>query len=119
MLKKSLAITLVAALHVTPPALAQSQAETIEIQTKLAKFKGSNFSCTKSRRALRRLTKEHPAYTFAFAGRKAPTITGIRGCGFAWNTNPDKARSVAMQNCKKWEIQYGTGGGKWTCRLMR
>ena len=54
----------------------------------------------------------------AFAGRKDSTITGIRGCGYAWNRDAAKAQAVALENCRKWEKTYGTGNGEKTCRLM-
>ncbi len=76
--------------------------------------------CTAVRKQIKR-QKESAAkegYYLAFAGRKASTITGIRGCGYAWYKDEAKAQSVAMANCKRWEAEYGTGNGDKTCRLM-
>ncbi|MDN2581543.1 hypothetical protein [Aquibium sp. ELW1220] len=74
--------------------------------------------CTRVRHRLRSLRKEHPEYHFAFAGRKAATITGIHGCGFAWDRSGSVAASKAMASCKLIEKRYGTGDGTKTCRLL-
>lgn len=74
--------------------------------------------CTRVRHRLRSLRKEHPEYHFAFAGRKAATITGIQGCGFAWDKSGPVAAAKAMARCKRIEKKYGTGDGTKTCRLM-
>ncbi len=102
-----------------PPALAQSAEQSQAIAEQFEKYKGRTFSCTASRKALRKLSKQYPAYHFVFAGRKDTTITGIRGCGFAWNTDLKRAQKVAMENCKEWEVKYGTAGGKKICRFLR
>ena len=76
--------------------------------------------CTAARKQIRRqksaAAKE--GWHLAFAGRKDSTITGIRGCGYAWNSDPAKAQQAAMQNCRKWEKTYGTGDGDKVCSLM-
>lgn len=76
-------------------------------------------TCTKIRRALRDLQELYPEDHFAFAGRKDRTITGIRGCGYAWDETLAAAQTRAMENCRKWEVEYGTHGGTRTCRLMK
>lgn len=76
--------------------------------------------CTAARKQIRRQTKSaaKEGYYLAFAGRKDTTITGIRGCGYAWDTDKAKAQSRAMSECKKWEKTYGTGQGEKICALM-
>ena len=75
--------------------------------------------CTYMRKKFRRFRKEFPDAHFVFAGRKDRTITGIRGCGFAWNLDRVKAEEQAMKSCRKWEAEYGTDGGTKTCRFLK
>lgn len=110
---------LVATVFVITPAQAQSPSEAAQISAKMTEFKNKNFGCTRTRKAMRAVAADHPDYHFAFAGRKALTITGIRGCGYAWNINRAAAQAKAMQHCRKWERAYGTAGGTRTCHLMR
>lgn len=74
--------------------------------------------CTRVRHKFKRLRKQYPAYHFAFAGRKAATITGIQGCGYSWDKNKAKADSRAMESYRRIEKRYGTGDGTKTCRLL-
>jgi len=76
--------------------------------------------CTAARKQIRRQKAEaaEAGWYLAFAGRKDSTITGIRGCGYAWNRDAAKAQEIALRNCRKWEVQYGTDGGKKVCSLM-
>ncbi len=90
-----------------------------KIEDELA-ARGATFGgCSNVRAGVRNLARSYPDYHFAFAGRKAPTITGIKGCGYAWNRDLAKAQANAMRLCRKSEVEYGTDGGKWTCRLMK
>ena len=114
-----LSAVLVAVLLLISPALALSEAESSEIRAKMAQFKGKDFGCTRTRKAMRKIAAAHPNYHFAFAGRKALTITGIRGCGYAWNVDAAAAQATALKICKQWEQAYGTAGGTRTCQLMR
>lgn len=98
---------------------AQTQAQSKEIRGRIKEAAGKVFSCSNVRKELAKIASDYPAYHFAFAGRKAPTITGIRGCGYAWHTNENTAHIKALENCRKWESKLGTGNGKYTCRLMR
>lgn len=97
----------------TPAAKAQSDLETY-LKNKVNGIGG----CSRVRGEFKILRKKYPSYHFAFAGRKDFTLSGIRGCGYAWNKNKDIANKTAMQNCKKWEEKYGTAGGKKTCSLL-
>lgn len=74
--------------------------------------------CTRVKRKIREFNRQFEKYHFAFAGRTAISITGIRGCGWSWNTSKKKAETNAMRYCKDWEEHYGTGGGKRVCHLM-
>lgn len=76
--------------------------------------------CTAARKQIRRQKQEAASHGWhlVFAGRKDSTITGIRGCGYAWNRDAAKAQQTAMQNCKQWEAKYGTGDGTKVCSLM-
>lgn len=74
--------------------------------------------CTAIRHRIRSANKQVSGHHFAFAGRKAATFSGIRGCGWAYSRNRAEAEAKAMQNCRKWEQEYGTGGGGKVCKLM-
>lgn len=76
--------------------------------------------CTAARKQIKRqkASAAKEGYHLAFAGRKDSTITGIRGCGYAWNTNMAKAQADAMKYCKESEAKYGTGNGEKICSLM-
>ncbi|MEM7242484.1 MAG: hypothetical protein AAF429_09885 [Pseudomonadota bacterium] len=78
------------------------------------------FSCSRTQNILSQIKKQkqYKHLHFSFAGRKAPTITGIRGCGYAWNTSEDTAKEQAMAQCKKSEERFGTGKGNRTCRFL-
>ena len=56
--------------------------------------------------------------TLAFAGRKADTPTGMRGCGYAWAEDAEQAEREAMKGCRKSEVRYGTGNGDRVCALI-
>lgn len=83
-------------------------------------MKNSPAGCSAARKQIRRqkASAAEAGWHLAFAGRKDSTITGIRGCGFAWYTDLRKAQEHAMASCRKWETTYGTNGGTKTCRLM-
>jgi len=89
------------------------------IQAEIARLKGRDFGCTRMRKLYRDLRIRYPDYHFAFAGRKAATITGIRGCGYDWGTSRDVAERGAMAACRRIEAQLGTGPkGERTCRFI-
>lgn len=112
--------SLLSALVLPEGTSAQSAAQSAEIKEHLAQKTKGRQGCSQARKAIRAIKEDYPGYTFVFAGRKDRTITGIRGCGYAWNTNPAKAAQVAMENCRKWEKEYGTGAdGTKTCRILR
>ncbi|MEO0402744.1 MAG: hypothetical protein AAF214_10250 [Pseudomonadota bacterium] len=107
-------------LATSPIAHAQSQAEGDLIADKLNAAAKGRQSCSQARKELRKLRDEHPNYHFAFAGRKDRTITGMRGCGYAWNLDLETAQQRAMLECRKSEVEFGTGGdGTRICRLLR
>jgi len=101
---------------------AQSAEETARIERKMdvrmAQASTYAYGCTAIRQVYRKLRREHPSYHFVFAGRRAPTITGMRGCGYAWGADLEKARAEAMAGCKRQEEKLGTNGGKRTCRFL-
>ena len=95
------------------------EARAQSVSEELSALKNKIAGCTRAKRKLRNFQKKYKDYHFVFAGRKDRTITGIRGCGYAWNKNRNTARKNAMRNCKKWEKKYGTDGGKKTCRFFK
>lgn len=103
-------------------AAAQTAKLSGEISSKLRKAMNRNATgCLNTRKEIRRLgrNKRYSAYHFAFAGRKDRTITGMKGCGYAWNVDLEGAQNKAMAECRKWEVKYGTGDGEKTCRFMK
>ncbi|MBT8155901.1 hypothetical protein KMP13_18955 [Epibacterium ulvae] len=77
-------------------------------------------TCTKARKELRRMKRsgKYEPYHFVFAGRKDNTITGIFGCGYAWNVSLEAAQVLSMARCRKWERELGVGNGEKTCRYL-
>ncbi len=107
-------------LALSAPVFAQSVQQGNEIRAALRDAQGKLRGCTAVRKKFRRLEKRYPAYTFVFAGRQDETsFTGIRGCGYAWNPDPDEALRRAMAHCRKQEVEKGTAGGTRTCKVMR
>ena len=103
-------------------ASAQSAKLSGEISSKIRKVMNRNATgCRNARKEIRRLrrNKRYSAYHLVFAGRKDSTITGMKGCGYAWNVDLVEAQSRAMAECRKWEVKYGTGDGEKTCRFMK
>ena len=111
---------MVAALCViAAPAAAQSEEEGRAIAAKIERLDGRDFNCTRVRKLFRKLRPAHPAYHFAFAGRRGATITGIYGCGYAWGTSETVAMKRAMTACRRQEAKFGTGpNGEHTCRFL-
>jgi len=114
----SFAILLAAAVLVSAPELAQAQLSPETLGVQLNRLGQQLGGCTAARHRIRSVRNQVEGYHFAFAGRKAATFTGIRGCGWAWNKDKAKAEAAAMRHCKEWEVKYGTGGGGKTCRIM-
>jgi hypothetical protein len=122
------ALSLAATLALTTPASAQASkdfdtciAAGQDFGTCMTYMMDRNAAgCSAARKQIRRSKKDaaKDGWHLAFAGRKDSTITGIRGCGYAWRRDLAKAQAAAMNNCKKWEVKYGTDNGKKTCRLM-
>lgn len=103
------------------PSFSQSHEMDKEIRKRMrdAVYRNSA-ECTMWKREIRRFKRrgEFKPYQFAFAGRKDSTITGIRGCGYGWSMDLERAQEVAMEHCRKWEVEYGVGNGEKTCRLI-
>ncbi len=104
-------------LSLSGPALAQSVAK--EIQEELNEISKDSFGCSKVLKRLKTFRRKYPEFHFYFAGRKDDTRTGIRGCGYGFHTDPAKAQAGAMRNCKKWEVNYGTDGGRKICSFIK
>lgn len=101
------------------PAAALSPIDEQAIKMRIDRAGGGNFGCTDMRKLFRVLRKDYPEVTFAFAGRRAPTITGMRGCGWSFDVDPATARQKAMTSCKREEAKRGTGpNGTRICRLL-
>lgn len=103
------------------PSFSQSPEMDREIRKRMrdAEYRNSA-GCTMYRKEIRKFKRrgEFEPYHFAFAGRKDRTITGIRGCGYGWSTDLERAQNIAMERCREWEVEYGVGNGEKTCRLM-
>lgn len=108
----SATIALIALININP-------AEARSISEDLATLKDKRLGCSAVKRRLKVYSKQFSSYNFAFAGRRAPTFTRIRGCGYAWNKSKGVAERNAMRNCREWEKTYGTGGGKYVCSLHK
>lgn len=105
---------------VTPPTnLSAAPADAAQdIRQALQKASKGAFNCTAVRKEIRRLRPRYPDFHFSFAGRRALTITGILGCGYAWSDiSQVDANTRAMQNCRKSEQELGTANGSKVCRL--
>lgn len=101
------------------PASGQSDAQANAIRAEIKALEGRDFGCTRARKLLRTLRVDYPDYHFVFAGRKAATITGIRGCGYAWGTDLGDVQTRAMTACRRQEAKLGTGPqGERTCRIL-
>ncbi len=78
----------------------------------------STFGCTKARKRISKAIIEFPDTKFAFVGRTAPkSVTGIRGCGFAWGRSQSKVNARAMGYCKKRDRRHRNRTGR-TCKLL-
>lgn len=88
------------------------------ISSSLGDANANPFSCTQGKRKVAKYKKQHPEQHVYFAARNDKTITGMRGCGWGAHKSKSKAKSIAMKHCKKWELEYGTNGGKNVCRFI-
>ena len=99
------------------PVLAQSITKK-EAQSLINTY-NSTFGCTRVRKRIAKAIIKFPDTQFAFVGRTAPkSITGIRGCGFAWGRGRSKVIARAMAYCKKGDRRFGTNTGR-TCKLLK
>lgn len=116
---KALSLLLVTLTLGATPTYGQSPARAAEIRTEMERISDGDFSCTRMRKYFRRAAKMYPEYHFAFAGRRAVTITGMMGCGYAFNVTEEDAQARAMARCKRSEARLGTGGrGNLKCVFM-
>ena len=64
------------------------------------------FGCSATLRELRK--RKNELKYLAFAKRRALSITGMRGCGYAWNqVNQKVADEKALANCREREKRPG------------
>lgn len=78
----------------------------------------STFGCTKVRKRIAKAVVNFPDTKFAFVGRTAPkSVTGIRGCGFAWGRGQSKVNARAMGYCKERDRRHRNRIGR-TCKLL-
>ena len=100
---------------VISPAVAQSITE--KEARALIRTYNSSFGCTRVKKRFAKAIIKFPDTQFAFVGRTAPkSITGIRGCGFAWGRGQSKVNARAMARCRKGDRRFGTKTGR-TCKL--
>lgn len=111
------AVTIALSLCVLNPAHAQSVSK--EIQSELDLLGKKSFGCSKILKRFKTFRREYTQFHFFFAGRKDDTVTGIRGCGYGFNIDPEKAQADALKHCKKWEVTYGTDNGTKVCQFMK
>jgi len=79
----------------------------------------STFGCTRVRKRIAKAIVKFPDTQFAFVGRTAPkSITGIRGCGFAWGRGQSKVNAHAMARCRKKDRRHRNRTGR-TCKLLK
>ncbi|MEO1364135.1 MAG: hypothetical protein AAFU86_10220 [Pseudomonadota bacterium] len=113
------ALMVAALCFIAATAAAQSEQEGRAIAAKIERLDGRDFKCSRVRKLFRKLRPAHPAYHFAFAGRRGATITGIYACEHAWGTSETVAMKRAMTACRRQEARLGTGpNGKHTCRFL-
>jgi len=114
-----LTLALALATQIALPAAALSPVDKQAIQSRIDRERGGTYGCTEMRKLFRVMRKDYPEVTFAFAGRRAATITGMRGCGWAFDADTATAQQEAMRHCKKHEARMGTGpNGTRVCRLL-
>lgn len=90
-----------------------------DLRQELARLVKTPAGCTAVRLRLKLLQSQNRDKYFAFAGRKDKTPSGMRGCGYSWYMDSkSEAEAIALRNCKKMEVRYGTDGGSKTCHLM-
>ncbi|MGC1496345.1 MAG: hypothetical protein WA790_11095 [Sulfitobacter sp.] len=111
------AVSFVLFLSLSGPVFAKSAVETIKEE--LSELSEDSFGCSKVLKRLKTFRRKYPEFHFYFAGRKDDTRTGIRGCGYGFNSDPEKAKADALKHCKKWEVNYGTDGGKKICHFIK
>jgi hypothetical protein len=111
-------------------AFAQTSTEDDEISALLSAAAQKTYGCTAIRKKIRRIRADYPDVHFAFAGRSAPSITGIKGCGYSWADTENTAQAQALERCKNqerrlngrsandWQSQYGLAEPDTKCRLL-
>ncbi|CUH53507.1 hypothetical protein [Shimia marina] len=90
-----------------------------EIHARLNSLPGEAYGCRNIRKEMRKLreSERYSKFFFAFAKRNTSALFGARGCGYAWNIDPQVAQDQAMAHCKNIEKELTDGKGPSTCEL--